>query len=372
MLSVLYYLPANAFIHDSNVLRTNGIDLEFVFLKPPYPSINPKTPAKYRNWLVHGSHRCTIWGVDPGETDLFVAADGSSTNPHRYRRTSTNEYYNLCGSHIAKEKRDHFRRNAHPDTIQMIDGIESLKTADVEILRHAIQYRMQNFDVITFYYDQGQRFCKLKMKSYQGRQQALDEIARRLTYGSKKYGLQPKPMHQHMVSPIPRRRQSWTPISSCDQPQETIAQHYVVAIGNGAWGSKRGKRPAPVKKLRHHLHQVSRRNVHLSVIIIDEYMTSQVCAECHQKSLIHMKTRMPSNVSTQPSMAAQSNIHAVLKCTSCSVVWNRDEMAAKNIRYLFEYMATHNDERPHVFTRPSTNAEEDTGPRRGRGSVSAS
>jgi hypothetical protein len=96
----------------------------------------------------------------------------------------------------------------------MIDGIESLKTADVEILRHAIQYRMQNFDVITFYYDQDQRFCKLKMKSYQGRQQALDEIARRLTYGSKKYGHQPKPMHQHMVSPIPRRRQSWTPISS--------------------------------------------------------------------------------------------------------------------------------------------------------------
>jgi hypothetical protein len=32
-------------------------------------------------WL-SDNHRVTIWELDPGSTDLFVAADGSNQNAH--------------------------------------------------------------------------------------------------------------------------------------------------------------------------------------------------------------------------------------------------------------------------------------------------
>jgi menaquinone-dependent protoporphyrinogen IX oxidase len=37
-------------------------------------------------------------------------------------------------------------------------------------------------------------------------------------------------------------------------------------------------------------------------------------------------------------------------------------MAAKNIRFVFEYMSIHNDEQPAAFSLPPTNAEDDVGP----------
>lgn len=331
-------------------------------MKAPYPNIPPKTPENFRNWVVHGSHRSTIWGVDPGVTDLFVAADGSGTNPHRYRKTSTKEYYDLCNFNISKEKREQFRKQASPELIEVIDGIESLKTANMDTLRHAIQYRMDNFENIAYYYDFDRRFRKLKMKNYQGRQKGLDEICRRLTYGSNKYGVPPKPRHAHMLSPAPKRPGSWAPLPSCDRHEENRSQHYIIAFGNGACGAMNGKLPSPVKRLRSHLQKVAKRNVFISIIYIDEYNTSKVCAECHRKTLVKMERRSARPEGSNATNAANTTIHAVLRCTSCGTVWNRDELAAKNILFVFQYMATHNNERPDPFKRPTDNAEEDRGP----------
>jgi hypothetical protein len=58
--------------------------------------------------MVSQRHRLTlrtVWAVDPGKTDVFVAVDSSSTNPHRVRKTSTKEYYDLCGFNQATNKR---------------------------------------------------------------------------------------------------------------------------------------------------------------------------------------------------------------------------------------------------------------------------
>jgi hypothetical protein len=96
--SLTSYVPENAF-------GQTGVNLEFLFLKRPYRHGEPKTPAHFKNWILHGRYRSTIWSVDPGKTDVFVAIDGSSTNPHRVRKTSTKEYYDLCGFNQTTNKR---------------------------------------------------------------------------------------------------------------------------------------------------------------------------------------------------------------------------------------------------------------------------
>jgi transposase len=148
-----------------------------------------------------------------------------------------------------------------------------------------------------------------------------------------------------MIEPEPRRRQFWTPLSSCDKPEEDHRQQYIFAFENGALGGIAGNLPATVKRLRWHLYELSNRNVHTSVLVIDEYNTSKVCAECHTKSLVNLKaypkynllSNLLSNVSNQtPHNNRKRTVHTILKCTSCGTVWNRDKMATKKIRFVFE------------------------------------
>jgi len=50
------------------------------------------------------------------------------------------------------------------------------------------------------------------------------------------------------------------------------------------------------------------------------------------------------------------------KNTSCNTVWNRDVMAAKDIRFIIIYIALNNNERPDPSKRPRTNGDDGTGP----------
>jgi transposase len=103
----------------------------------------------------------------------------------------------------------------------------------------------------------------------------------------------------------------------------------------------RGKRPGPVKKIFRHLCYLSRiAYVNISVIKVDEYLTSQLCALCDQCNLQNLSER--SNFDGSNS---DTNIHALLKCQNCRKVWNHDQMAAKNVHYIFDSMATNNNRR---------------------------
>lgn len=124
------------FLCSRKCFRSDGVDLEFLFFKKPFGHREPKTPAHYKNWLVHGGHRTTIWGVDPGKIDIFVAVDGSSTNPHRVRKTSSKEYYDLCGFNQATNKQRRWMAD-HERARQLIDRMPSVKTADLGTLRAA-------------------------------------------------------------------------------------------------------------------------------------------------------------------------------------------------------------------------------------------
>jgi hypothetical protein len=64
---------------------------------------------------------------------------------------------------------------------ELIDGMPSLKTTNLENLREAITYRLTNFLEICRHYDQDKRYRVQKLKSYKGRQKGLEEMGRRLT-----------------------------------------------------------------------------------------------------------------------------------------------------------------------------------------------
>ena len=127
-----------------------------------------------------------------------MAVDGDSTNPHRIRKTSSKEYYDLCGFNLATDGRRRWMVEDQ-DARPLTDGMPSVKTTILDNLRVAITYRLHNFWDICRHYDQDWRYRVLQLKSYKGRQKGLEEIGRRLTFGSATYGSDPRP-HRYTVT----------------------------------------------------------------------------------------------------------------------------------------------------------------------------
>ncbi|KAG0184918.1 hypothetical protein DFQ28_010232 [Apophysomyces sp. BC1034] len=132
-------------------IALDGVDVEFVFKKhkPPYDlKYKPTTPADLQHMLPDA----IVWDVDPGVTDIFVATDNAATEKHRLRRTSTKEYYDLCGYNRATQRRKQFLAS-EPLTKTIIDKIPTVETANTDSLVSSITYRLQHHNQITEFYD---------------------------------------------------------------------------------------------------------------------------------------------------------------------------------------------------------------------------
>ena len=70
-------------------------------------------------------------------------------------------------------------------------------------------------------------------------------------------------------------------------------------------------------------------------VSVDEYLTSQICNKC--------KSRQLNNISITGS---KRRVYSVLKCESCSTVWNHDVNSALNIYGIFVYKSKHDNESP--------------------------
>ncbi|KAG2230477.1 hypothetical protein INT48_002995 [Thamnidium elegans] len=65
----------------TGVLRTNGVDLEFICARPVPANSLSLTPSDVS--LKVDLSSATVWGVDPGLRDAFVAVDGILLSDHR-------------------------------------------------------------------------------------------------------------------------------------------------------------------------------------------------------------------------------------------------------------------------------------------------
>lgn len=128
--------------------------MEFIFKKLKRPP--PKAllePADINSKFLK---EATIWGVDPGLTDIFVAADGSTDEWHRIRSVSAKEYYDMCGFNKAAESRKKFGEH-DPKTKKIVDSIPWAKIASLERFKESAEYRIAKHDAICKFYDKDNR-----------------------------------------------------------------------------------------------------------------------------------------------------------------------------------------------------------------------
>jgi hypothetical protein len=123
----------------------------------------------------------------------------------------------------------------------------------------------------------------------------------------------------------------------------------VAVFGDGVFaGSMKGLPPAPVTAIRDHLAR------HGKVVLVDEYLTSQVCSHCDRRMTERVDGRKKP-IAQKGHRNGKKRVHGVFHCKSgCKTTWNRDENAALNIARIF---IAHLSEqpRPEALCRPSAN-----------------
>jgi hypothetical protein len=81
---------------------------------------------------------------------------------------------------------------------------------------------------------------------------------------------------------------------SCRRQPSAI--YSIIIFGKTSFGNMRGKKPGPVKTIFRHLCYLSRMKRNIFVITMDAYLTSQICANCDQRTLKHVKERQNFDV----------------------------------------------------------------------------
>lgn len=148
----------------------------------------------------------------------------------------------------------------------------------------------------------------------------------------------------------------WQPLPNTDKIDEVgnaRRHHYIIAYGNGSWriGIIWSKLPAPTKQLQRHLHRLRRRwSCIISVLMIDEYLTSKICPNCRSRTVKNLL-----------ELGGNGNRHCqkftFTLCWSVQFVARRGtEMRwlPGNLTYTFNYMAHHNNDGLYPFANPKT------------------
>ncbi|GAA5814013.1 hypothetical protein MFLAVUS_007503 [Mucor flavus] len=271
----------------TGALCTDGVDPEFICDRPVPAYSLPFTPSDVS--LKVDLSSATVWGVGPGLRDVFVAADGSHLERHKIRRVTTKEYYQLAGFKKARITRGKISRGDAEERA-IISARSSLKTSSLNPFNVAASYIFNNFVNMTLYYDRNLRFYKLKFRNYIKKQQTLSEISKRLLTGSKKYD-----PTNHMT--IENSTKKWKQTAPADRPEETN-KPIVIAFGAATFGNLRGNVPASTKVVKDALIKFARernKKAPTYVVMVGEYLTSQICSRCQTRTTLNEKNNSGSN-----------------------------------------------------------------------------
>lgn len=241
-----------------------------------------------------------IWGIDPVISSIMTATD----NHNESRSISNAEYYSLLKVESGKSFLEKYNRE-HAAAVDLLKSKESLKVTDTTIYLEAVKENIQHFQTI---YDYHAYAPKLKFKRYIAKQQALDEMCKML---DDKYK---------------------------DRGQKEMTK--IFAFGAASFSSSlKGNKAAPTRSFKSALKSYAFANKHY-FIEVDEYLTSQVCNICQTRTLENLFCK-----------EKKEKLNAVLRCTNCCQVYNRDINASINIRDVFTHMALNDNRSPQAFQK---------------------
>ncbi|KAI8641543.1 hypothetical protein BD408DRAFT_417986 [Parasitella parasitica] len=160
----------------------------------------------------------------------------------------------------------------------MITELDSLKTGEVSKFLIACRKRIQSYDTMYEFYNSGLWSSKLKFRCYRKKQKAFSEIVKVFTHDSIKY----RSGASTNVKTTTRNNNSYSrppPLDGSVKANKTI-----IAYGDGRFSpTMRGKRSGPTKTIIKAL-QKCKENRGVTVQIVDEYLTSQVCNNCKKRN----------------------------------------------------------------------------------------
>ena len=266
-----------------------------------------------------------VLGLDPGRKHLVTAVAGVGRGAPTFRH-SNRQFWTEAGYRRRQKKVKAWMAGADNDLAGFLTNTPSSRvTTAVDYVKH-LRYVLPRLHEIFAFFGQP-RMPKLRWKTHITKFKALDHLCRQLSQGS---------------------------------------SQTVVAFGAAGFSSSsRGHAPGPVKAIRERLRQ------HCRVVDVDEYLSSQVCSKCHQRTLkgkkavdadgdVDMKT--PSTKESRSRKARLAYGVKVCNNPKCftsahgdqaarPTVLNRDINAARNILHIFLHMNAHDGQRPTVFDR---------------------
>jgi transposase len=265
-------------------LYTNGYAICPLFVKPKH-EFKEQKEIDYNEFERFGA-------IDPGVGSPITAyvsdslfGQNSKIEKNKPIHFSAKEYQHRAK--FTKQKQWNERlKNMNPNYKKVITEMPSMKTGSVEIMKKAIQYRLQHFHYL-FEFSATKPFLKWRFTTYVYSQKALEYISKKVVDNKK------------------------------------------TLIGFGDWsqhdGFVKGHRKAPLNRTKRVLRK------YCTLLEVDEYNTSQMCSCCCEG----VKMERAKLAKTKNGEIKIVSCFKVLSCTTCNILWNRDVNASRNIFMAF-------------------------------------
>lgn len=139
----------------TNMVRTDGYGIDFILAGPKKQESDLPDLTLDDFTAEELNERFCLWGVDPGQINIFTASDGHGTDPHQVRRYSAAEYYTRAGFKRTNKVILNLKNNDE-QFLQAERAITTFKTANMETFIVYIHSVLNNIDVLSIFY--GDRF----------------------------------------------------------------------------------------------------------------------------------------------------------------------------------------------------------------------